>query len=512
MANRPVISPLAFVLPGILAVNFGYGADNGSGTLGQRTTNNASVAADSPRDVAVSVATAGEPTLGATVIVPFCCDPLEHILGARYGDTALPAGAHCRWDSGDGHDADPCLMTYRSPWSGACMTILLATLAGGQPIRGELAGTSAAGGPDTPPPPPDGGDSAEGSGDAANAEDAGSLRGDSSDESLAGDASFAPWPSSDHTLRCVVNLNGYAMSYAPKRWASVPLVTDLAVPIDSTGNPQARYSTMLNLLETTPPRSVVGTYISGGRVDRVVERYPRTAIGRGQISKGWLRHGTDRVNLSDSAAAGGFANLIVQECASRPTQLVFVDNIIHPLAFRSWFPWPDTCAFLARVRQGLAQQQKRLIANVAVASWAMSDVDADLLASSVDGMAFEMPFHKNARGDRARTRAQINTYRRWLQQGKVVVLIAVDRSLDTVAAKDEEARLIAGFAMIVRNPGDALFVAWPFFREEPDWAGWPRRLGPPSGDEQFVEDHILTRVFQNGTLEVNVLTKSVEIR
>jgi hypothetical protein len=318
-------------------------------------------------------------------------------------------------------------------------------------------------------------------------------------------------PNSDSDLRCMVNLSGYALSYPPQQWATTPLVTDFAVIRESTPDPQAVFAKVLDVLKRNHADAAVGTYISGGQVKPVIQSYPPEVIHANQVPVNWLRPNTNRVDLANAEAAEGFAGLIVAECRKREGRFVFLDNIVHPSALPGWFPWETTCRFLSRVRRDLHENEKLLIANIAVAPWAMSDEDVRLLAESVDGMAFEMPFHKYARDNRERTKRQIDVYRLWLSQKKIVVLIPVDDSLETPAEIEREVRMLAGFAALVRNRGDSLFVAWPFWKPTPDWADWPKRLGESAGEWEFESDGVLSRRFQGSVLRVDVRQKEVRL-
>jgi len=321
----------------------------------------------------------------------------------------------------------------------------------------------------------------------------------------------AALPNSDADLRCMVNLSGYALSYPPQQWAATPLVTDLAVIRESTPDPQAVFAQVLEVLKRNNLNAQVGTYISGGQVNSDIRHYPPEVIDAKQIPVHWLRPNTNRVDLANAEAAEGFAGLIVAECRKREGRFVFLDNIVHPSSLPGWFPWEATCRFLSRVKGPLNENGKLLIANVAVASWAMSDEDVRLLGESVDGMAFEMPFLKHARGNRERTKRQIDVYRLWLSQKKIVVLIPVDESLETPAEIEQEIKMLAGFAALLRNRGDSLFVAWPFWKPTPDWADLPQRLGEPAGTWEFESDGVLSRKFQGGAIRVDVLQKEVRL-
>ncbi len=325
----------------------------------------------------------------------------------------------------------------------------------------------------------------------------------------------APLPNSDHNLRCLVNLSGHAAKYPAESWATVPLVTDLSVRHNTVPNAGDRFEEVLKLLKRTNPQALVGRYISGGRVESAIKQYPREAIRANQLPHEWLRSATNRVDLSNAKAADLFADLIIAESIQPVSPIVFLDNIVHPSMLRGWVSWENTCRFLQRVKHGLNQNGTRLIANLALAPWGMSDGEVELLSAAVDGMSFEMPFHRRARGNRQRTRSLIAAYRTWLSAGKLVVFIPVVHALESVPEKDRESakaqemRLLAGFAMLIRNPGDRLFVASPFWRPEPDWAHWPESFGTPRDEWHFEADHVLIRHFEHYTLKIDVRSKIV---
>ena len=221
------------------------------------------------------------------------------------------------------------------------------------------------------------------------------------------------------------------------------------------------------------------------------------------------------MDLSNAKAADLFADLIIAESTQPVSPIVFLDNIVHPSMLRGWVSWEDTCRFLQRVKHGLNENGSRLLVNLALAPWGMPDGEVELLSAAVDGMSFEMPFHRRARGNRERTRSLIAAYRTWLSAGKTVIFIAVVHALESVPKKDRESekaremRLLAGFAMLIRNPEDRLFVASPFWRPEPDWAHWPESFGNARGDWHFEADHVLIRHFEHCTLKIDVQSKTV---
>lgn len=316
------------------------------------------------------------------------------------------------------------------------------------------------------------------------------------------------WESSDQQLRCMVNLNGYALSYPVDRWANVPLITDLSVWIDDVSNAQETFKQVVDTIQQTNSQAVFGTYISGGRVEPVFRQYPPEAVAKDLIPEEWLR--TDYpnyVDLSNHEAADTFADLIGDSCRNRSGQIIFLDNIVHPSALSTWNSWVDTCRFLSRVKKNINLLGKKVIVNIAVSPWGMSDEDVRLLSEAVDGMSFEMPFHSLARGNQERTQRLIEVYRAWLRDGKIVVLIPVapieSCNGSFCISRDSEAKLSAGLVMMIRETGDRMYVAWPFFQEAPEWTFWPRKMGDPIGDYEFEEDGILVRSFVNGKIRVN---------
>ncbi|QOJ13465.1 MAG: hypothetical protein HRU75_01890 [Planctomycetia bacterium] len=120
-----------------------------------------------------------------------------------------------------------------------------------------------------------------------------------------------------------------------------------------------------------------------------------------------------------------------------------------------------------------------------------------------DGILFEMPFHPNMRRDPALLEREMAAYRAALDAGKLVCLIPITPANHTLAQKLEEQRLVAAGAMLVREAGDAIFVAQTLYQPTPaDWMEWPARLGPAQGRYR-VEGREMTREFERGVLRVD---------
>lgn len=317
---------------------------------------------------------------------------------------------------------------------------------------------------------------------------------------------------SDQSLCCMVNLDGHAIHYPPSRWASVPLITDFSVFVDTVADPTQRYNELLDRAQSTNSDIVIGRYLSGARIQSSFKQYPPEAVNAQNFPSNLLRKGTDRVNLEDPKAEQQFLNLVLDSYRSYPRRVLFLDNIVHPSALPGWIPWHTTCRFLAQIKAALHQDKALLIANIAVAPWAMTDADISLLNDSVDGMAFELPFHQLARKSPQHTARQIEVYRYWLDKRKIVVLIAVpDKSITTEWERELEVRFIASFAMMIRKSGDKLYVAWPFYKPLPDWNDWPAVLGTPLSDCHIDDHMVLKRLFQRAQFEIDTRVKSVRL-
>lgn len=69
---------------------------------------------------------------------------------------------------------------------------------------------------------------------------------------------------------------------------------------------------------------------------------------------------------------------------------------------------------------------------------------------------------------------------------------------------------MAAMAMMIRQPGQSVFVARDYFRDRPDWATWSAQFGTPLQDFQILSGHVagapivLTRRFAGGRMSVNL--------
>jgi len=322
------------------------------------------------------------------------------------------------------------------------------------------------------------------------------------------------FPNSDQRLACTVNLDTQAYNYEAN-WRRTTLITDHK--IEASSDAADYFQSSVETIQRADIR--FGTYISGGQVLATARYYPAEAITIEQTawSQSSIIHGVcvnrdgsvvhgSYVNLDEPVARLPFGRLLVEEISSRPGDYVFLDNIAHnSAAGPHWFAWLNSCDLMRRVREGCPRCRKLLIVNIAVDPGALNIVELEQLAMSVDGVAFEMPFVRARRERFGNQYDLIENYRYLLDAGKLIVLIPVDAALETEAQRDAERRFIAAFAMMIRKPGDRLFVAWPFWKPAPDWATWPQDFGAAfspatvNPEQQFIE-----RRFRNGRLQLDL--------
>ncbi len=313
-------------------------------------------------------------------------------------------------------------------------------------------------------------------------------------------------PNSDRNMRALVNLNGYVAGYSPP---DVSLVTDFYVHTQQTGALAAHHQRVRYILKTWSRDPLVGRYLSLAHPEVECKRYPANGVRSEWVPKKWIRKNSNFVDISIPEAARAWADLTIAEAKHTDCPILFGDNVLHPGMAPKWVSWEDTCHFLGMVKEGVNEQGKLLVVNVAMAPYYATQNEINMLTPVVDGVCFETPFHPRARGNPDKTQRQINAYRTWLAAGKIVVWIAIDKT--ETPDKYAETRMMAGFAMMVRQPGDSLFLSWAFWRPAQDWFLWPEQMGKPLDDYVFVSDRKLLRRFEHGTMTVDTVARTVEI-
>jgi hypothetical protein len=69
------------------------------------------------------------------------------------------------------------------------------------------------------------------------------------------------------------------------------------------------------------------------------------------------------------------------------------------------------------------------------------------------------------------------------------------------------------FGLMIRDPGDKLFIAQSYWQPILDWTGWPARLGAPKGNAVIATNAqgeiVMSRQFANGSVSLNTTTRAV---
>lgn len=379
------------------------------------------------------------------------------------------------------------------------------------------------------------------------------------------------WPSSDSKLDWVsldASAAYYAERYPEYAVFDTPIIASLqadAANPSPTTQPTCNYMLTANALHAAAPNVVLGTYLSGNdvRPPGASRYYPSDALFADQVPNPSYLAGTAWANwdgslrwtidLTDSAARNWFLGALANEInlrthclAEQKLSFVYMDNIRHPISgYRipgndacnvedcSNSPRPPECqctsiswstltSFLASLRSQIGGM--RIVINVAglISDW--TQAESNQMLSAVDGICHERPFDKNyARVDMAPLLLEISYYQQWLAAGKTVLWAATqcenarrcsacpgcDQCPEPTANIHEE-RVLAAMAMLIRQPGQSIFVSRVYYRTRPDWALWPQQFGTPLSDYQIVSGQVapapmvLTRKFQNGRIWVNL--------
>lgn len=208
-----------------------------------------------------------------------------------------------------------------------------------------------------------------------------------------------------------------------------------------------------------------------------------------------------------------FIAAMVAELTRQPPSPILHDNITHPGAggttngVYNWpFTWEQSCTYLRELKDALPPGYL-MFANVAGYMYYWPQEEIDLLARSVAGVAFETPIHPNCRTNPTLMQSQIAAYRTLLKAGVVVVFMDINKSVED---KVRENFYTAAMAMMIREPGEGLYMHWnagkfPDVEAEGighsvHWEHWPLLLGPPKGAIQIAADGSVSRDFAGGTL------------
>jgi hypothetical protein len=332
----------------------------------------------------------------------------------------------------------------------------------------------------------------------------------------------SPWPTSDERVDSVANLYHYAVrgigagyGYDPFWWASSPIAANCAIREPGDQGPYF-WNLLLTHLAQENPYCQAASAISGTLCKReaTIDRYPANTIAYESMPEWAFLYGFEeengwaRLDQTNPAATALMADRIVQEVLSRPlAHAVFIDNMAHPGTGGTRAPWSSVCEYLRNIKLRLNEQNIKTIVNLACQPYFLAGADADLFATAVDGMNFEQPFHwVLVRPYPDRVAAEIEVYRRWLDAGKHLELMAAHSAIVRIRELQRyEEHVLAGMAMMIRRPGDSICVPRVFWEPPPNWGFYPITLGQPLADYTMSgAPPVLTREFEHGTLHVDL--------
>lgn len=300
------------------------------------------------------------------------------------------------------------------------------------------------------------------------------------------------------------------------RWADESIIWRaqliLSVIRQWNGDPEVVLQELLTAARGHNDGILVGMQISGGDCRKLAEmkKYPYETIPYEELpADGYLtgyNAGTQRatVDLRIPDVRQLYTDLIVNDALSHNVDFLYLDNIRYAPGGGTPIPWSTMCAFLSEIRTRLHADGMRTSANVGLNVSGVSDEEAQLLSNAVDGLTFEQPFHPTwGRPYAAMVAREIEIHRRWLDAGKNIQFINV--WAPPGGSLDDQQRIMAAMAMIVRRPGDPLFLHRFWWMDTPEFADWPTTFGLPLGDYTMTgEPPVVRREFQHATLIVDV--------
>lgn len=339
-----------------------------------------------------------------------------------------------------------------------------------------------------------------------------------------------PWPASNETLMGWGNLQSHHRSMTTgagrAAWLGRPFVLDSVVTDDATGH-------IADVFTADGSPQCIGRYLSirttADQDLTVPPKYVPYGIPRrhgGILESGWptdaarqfvdwrsqtLAKAAALFAVFDTLARSGFSFIRWDNCtygygkrpagdpaSSAPRELSEEQDSASQLALLV------ECALIGRPL-GLPQV-------VNLSSPAVPVAACDTLNTVVDGYCFEQ-FPTRTHGQPAfhwLVGEWLALWRKLLDAEKLVAIIPppVAESANVEAVKRRN-QFVAGLAMMIREPGDPLWVLprlWNGWTREslPEWESWPRLAGAPRGTYVKRTAGLFSREFENMTIDVNL--------
>ena len=323
-------------------------------------------------------------------------------------------------------------------------------------------------------------------------------------------------PTSDNWYGSYVNVQNYVISYLSNLSPQAHLITDL------TGLNQSTWSVAVTSVQGAFPSMIIGTYHSSRDAEAAAVRsgqFPPRAVPVEGLQGSQILYVSGNeyvVDYSQPAVRTYLVDNVVSDVLKTHLPVAFLDNVSSDeMGFP--IPWSTTMSVIQDIVTQLHAQGVRVIINAAWAPGLTSQQNVDgLINSGVDGVSLEMAFlDPQVRQSITAIQTAIGQYRQMLYSGLTVIFIAIPGT-DPSDTSDVESHLQAAFGLVIRNPGDKLFIAQSYWQPKLDWTGWPARLGAPKGNAVIATNAqgeiVMSRQFANGSLSLNTTTRAVIAR
>jgi hypothetical protein len=320
-------------------------------------------------------------------------------------------------------------------------------------------------------------------------------------------------PTSDNWYGSYVNVQNYVISYLSNLSPQAHLITDL------TGLNQFTWSVAVTSVQGAFPSMIIGTYHSSRDSEAAAVRsgcFPPRAVPVEGLQGDQILYVSGNeyvVDYSQPAVRTYLVDNVVSDVLKTHLPVALIDNVSSDeMGFP--IPWSTTMSVIHDIVTRFHAQGVRVIIN---AAWApgltnQQNVDA-LINSGVDGVSLEMAFlDPEVRQSITAIQTALSQYRQMLDTGLTVIFIALPGT-DPSDTSDVEDHLQAAFGLMIRNPGDKLFIAQSYWQPIRDWTGWPARLGAPKGNAVIATNTqgeiVMSRQFANGSVSLNTTTRAV---
>lgn len=317
------------------------------------------------------------------------------------------------------------------------------------------------------------------------------------------------WPNSD--ARLVFSAGVFPDQL---KWSAPAADAVLAPPVvwaaqsELKAHSKAARPQLVSFLRAKQPDLRLGCYFTAVTVRpqplfEPAETVPYDLVKDALLATGWDKNEPQRryIDIRRPDVRQKMAEYFVRTAKEQQAYFLALDNF----TFEFWNPpevpaaeWHDAqYALLQEIYTQAHQVNLLVVANTATnppQTWPK-------LLDKADGFVFEMPISRKIRENGQWVELQLQAYRLALDRGLFVGLIPYRDSVGVTAAA----------AMLVREPGDALFVAPREYQpKSADWMDWPAKWGKALG--KYKRDGTrFEREFERAKLVVDFAKDLIEV-